>query len=75
MDVIPILLLILRHLLCGQMIRSELVVLLLDAEDNDAASGVAEGGVCFPETARKASERTFEFNLGVFALIAKAADI
>ena len=36
MNIIPVLLLVFRHLFCCQMIRSELVVLLLDAEDNDA---------------------------------------
>lgn len=75
MNIIPVLLLVLRNLFCCQMIRSELVVLLLDAEYDDAASGVAEGGVCFPETTGEASECAFEFDLGVFALVAEAADI
>lgn len=74
-DIIPILLLVLRYLFCCQMIWSELVTLLLNAKDDYATSGVAEGGVCFPETTGKASECTFEFDLCVFTLVAEAAEI
>ena len=59
MNVIPVLLFVLLHLLCGQVIRCELVVLLLDAEDNDADCGVAEGGVCFPEAVLGSSQVRF----------------
>ncbi len=75
MNVIPVLFLVLSHLLCGQMIRCELVVFLLDAKDDDAACGVAEGGVCLLEAVREASECAFEFDFSVFALVAEAADI
>ena len=75
MDIIPVLLLVFRHLFGCEMIRSELVTLLLDAEYNDASLGIAEGRVCLPKAVRKASKCAFEFDFGVFAFVAEVADL